>query len=117
MKLTHADLQQFTGTERHYRHGLMRNILYTDGVQYVAESAGAYWLIDKIATLQLKPKIAAEEFQSWKLKVDERQRARLTCEDGNRKTVYSEAISWTNFPLDQIELWLEGNIILLPSEH
>lgn len=36
--LTKADLAQFTGTEFWYRHNLARNILFTDGVKYVAET-------------------------------------------------------------------------------
>jgi hypothetical protein len=44
-----AALRQFTGTENWYRHGLVRSVLYTDGAKYVAESAGAYWLLDEIA--------------------------------------------------------------------
>jgi hypothetical protein len=42
-------LAQFTGTEQWHRHPLVRNILYTDGVQFVAQSGRAYWLIDEIA--------------------------------------------------------------------
>jgi hypothetical protein len=115
--LTAADLRQFTGTGQWFRHGLMRKIVYTEGVQYVADNAGAYWLIDKVATLQLEPKVRAEDWQSWKLTVDDKQAAMLTCDDGNGNIVYSERIDWTDFPLDQIELWVEGNVILLPSEH
>ena len=47
-----TELQQFTGTEQWFRHGLNRKVLYTDGVQYVAEQAGAYWLVDEIALAQ-----------------------------------------------------------------
>ncbi|OSJ31570.1 hypothetical protein BSZ19_22050 [Bradyrhizobium japonicum] len=58
-KLTHADLRQFTGSEQVFRHSLMRSMTYTEGVQYLAESGGAYWLIDKVACLQLEPKVKA----------------------------------------------------------
>jgi hypothetical protein len=114
-KVTHADLAQFTGTEQWFRHSLMRNITYTEGVRYLAETAGAYWLIDKIATLQLEPKIKAEEFQVWKLKVAD-SKAELVCEDGNYNVVYREGIEFTDFPLDHVDLWLENNVIMLPSE-
>ncbi|MCK1641666.1 hypothetical protein IVA95_30015 [Bradyrhizobium sp. 157] len=53
-KLTPADLAHFTGTAEWYRHGLNRRMLYTDGVQYLAEKGGAYWLLDKIACLQTR---------------------------------------------------------------
>jgi hypothetical protein len=67
--LTKSDLAQFTGSEQWYRHGLVRKVLFTDGAKYVADTAGAYWLIDEIAFAQVEPAVAAEEFQLWKLTV------------------------------------------------
>jgi hypothetical protein len=51
-KLTKADLAQFTGSETWYRHAINRNVLYTDGAQFLAERGGAYWLLDEIAIIQ-----------------------------------------------------------------
>ncbi|RXG91628.1 DUF6876 family protein [Bradyrhizobium zhanjiangense] len=120
-KLTHADLQQFTGGTGHwYRHNLVRGITYTDGVKYMAERAGAYWLIDEIALAQIgEPRVKAEPFQAWKLRVAD-SKATLTCDDGNGNIVFSKAIDFTDFPLDQIDIWVEegdGRVILLPCEH
>ncbi len=81
--LTQADLSQFTGTEQWYRHGLARNVLYTEGAQHVAESGGAYWLLDEIAFAQPIREVAAEAFQVWRLKVNPDHSATLACEDGN----------------------------------
>ncbi len=48
----------------------MRSILYTDGAKYVADSAGAYWLLDQIALAQRGVKaVAGEAFQVRKLAV------------------------------------------------
>ena len=67
-QITQADLQQFTGSETWYRHTLVRDVLYTDGAQFLAERAGAYWLLDEIALAQrASPKVAAEAFQVWTL--------------------------------------------------
>jgi hypothetical protein len=116
-KITLSDLRQFTGTDQWYRHSLNRNVLYTDGVQYLAEHAGAYWLIDEIAIAQrYETRVKAEEFQSWKLVVTN-STATLSCDDGNGNVVFSKHIEFTDFPLPEIELWVEGNVILLPSEH
>ena len=38
-------------------------------------------------------------------------------DDGNGNVVFSKHIEFTDFPLPEIELWVEGNVILLPSEH
>jgi hypothetical protein len=40
------DLAHFTGTEWWYRHPLFNNVLFTDGVQHLAQKAGAYWLVE-----------------------------------------------------------------------
>lgn len=117
--ITEADLRQFTGTEQWFRHGLVRSVLYTEGVQFLAENAGAYWLVDKIATLQLDKNIVerCDGLQCWKLTVADRK-ATLVCTDGNDENpVHSEQIEFTDFPLETVSLWVEENVILLPSEH
>ena len=69
--LTTADLSQFTGSENWYRHSLNRDILYTEGAQYVAEAGGAYWLLDEIALAnRYERRVKAEEFQVWTLTRD-----------------------------------------------
>jgi hypothetical protein len=66
--LTKADLIQFTGSEHWHRHAMVHDVLYTDGVKHVAETGGAYWLIDEITFAQHgNTRLAAEEFRSWKL--------------------------------------------------
>jgi len=114
--LTADDLAHFTGTENWYRHGLVRNMLYTDGVKFVAERGAAFWLIDKVATLQLEERIRSEPFQVWRLKV-EGSAATLTCDDGNDNVIHSERIDYTDFPMAEITFFVEGDVILLPSEH
>lgn len=125
-KLTQSDLNQFTGTEEWHRHSLNRRALYTDGVKYLANKAGAYWLIDEIAILQAHAKVRGEEFQKWTLRKTVGNQARLECEDGGKdghrsKVVFSKHIPYTDFPMDSVEIWVEGpaeqRVILLPSEH
>jgi len=117
-KLTEADLRHFTGSENLYRHGLNREVLFTDGAKYVADQGGAYWLLDEIALVQRYEKsVAAEEFQVWTLTVKADRSAALTCEDGNGKTVFEKLISFTDFPAERITLWFENSTIYLPSEH
>src|SRR6266702_3260301 len=94
-----ADLDQFTGTENWYKHWLGK-CTYTDGVKYLAETAGAFWLIDEVAINQSRPRVRAEEFQVWILDVDlEKRKATLRCEDGNDHVVFRKNIPYTDFPL------------------
>jgi hypothetical protein len=116
--VTESDLLQFTGSENWYRHGINRNVLFTDGAKYVADHGGAYWLLDAIAIAQAHDrKVAAEEFQLWKLAVAANHTATLTCEDGNGNTVYTQKIEFTDFPLPVITFYFANNVIHLPSEY
>ncbi|MFM7008029.1 MAG: DUF6876 family protein, partial [Betaproteobacteria bacterium] len=47
-----TQLTQFTGTERYHR--LNRKCLLTDGTKYLAEAAGAFWLMDAAASYLLE---------------------------------------------------------------
>ncbi len=119
--LTMGDLNQFSGSEQFFRHGLSRKHLYTEGVQFVAERAGAYWLLDKIA-LHGSPTIAHEDFQVWKLTVNPDQTATLTTDNGKDEILKTEQLTYTDFPLREITLWavrneLNGFTIMLPSEY
>jgi hypothetical protein len=111
-------LSQFTGSEHWYRHGLARNVLFTGGAKYIADAAGAYWLLDEIALARrFNEKVSAEEFQVWQLKVNPDRTATLTCEDGNGNAVFTKAIEATDFPPEGVTLWFANNTIYLPSEH
>jgi hypothetical protein len=116
--LSKSDLAQFTGSENWYRHGINRNVSYTDGAQHVAEHGGAHWLLDEIAIIQpYNKRVGAEEFQVWKLAVQPDRSATLTCDDGNGNVVFTKKIEYTDFPLDEITLYFANNVIHLPSEY
>ena len=117
-KLSEVHLRQFTGSENWYRHGINRNVTFTDGAKFVADEGGAYWLLDTIAICQLhEAKVAGEEFQVWKLTVREDRTATLVCDDGNDNIVYTQHIEYTDFPIDEITLYFANNVIHLPSEY
>jgi len=112
-----SDLAQFTGSESWYRHPLYPSISYTEGAQYVAEAGGAYWLLDAIVSHQQDASVRSQPFQVWTLKVAQDRSAVLTCEDGDHGLVASQAIAFTNFPLPEITLWLQNDVIFLSSEY
>jgi hypothetical protein len=111
------DLDNFTGSENWYRHGLVRGVTFTDGARHVADEGGAYWLLDEIALAQkFNPAVKREPFQVWKLTVSDRK-GTLTCDDGNGNIVLTKRIPFTDFPLAEIKLYFTDNVILLPSEY
>ena len=113
------NLEQFTGTERYYKHWL--GILYTDGVKYLAEEAGAYWLIDAIASWQASPKVKRDRMlqriQFWKLRVNPDNSAVLVCERDSDDVALTQEIEYTDFPLESVTLYLSECVLMLPSEY
>lgn len=128
--LTHAELRQFSGGDAFYRHSLHRRVIYSAGVQHLAERAGAYWLIDAIAsylgTDVLDQAIEHDDrlrwLQFWRLAVAEDRSASLSCRaDSDMPAVVEQSIEFTDFPLDTIDVWVgydgEHWTLYLPSEH
>ena len=111
-----AALRNFTGSENWYRQPLFKNFTNTDGVQFLAETAEAHWLIDLILSSQYIAAVKAEPFQCWTLSVKDNA-AVATCDDGNGTVVYTQAIEFTDFPMEEIKLWLVDSVLMLPSEY
>lgn len=111
------------GTNNVYRHMFSR-IVYTDGVKFVAEKAGAYWLIDAIMSHQTNRKAiaAANGFQVWKVTHNKRgSGCVLTMDDGGQgdeaKVLIRQRIPFTDFPkgLDLV-FYVEHGMLLLREE-
>jgi hypothetical protein len=95
----------------------VRSVLYTEGIHFVAERAGAYWLIDEIALAQgYYPALSGEEFQTWTLIVDATV-AVLRSDDGNGRMLLEKQIDYTDFPEPGIKLYFTDRVIMLPSEY
>jgi hypothetical protein len=105
------------GGDTRYPHALCATVLYTPGTKAFAEAGGAFWLLDIIATVQRKPRVAAESFQKWQLTVRPDETAVITCGDGNGNVVYRKRIHYTDFPLPEFTLWVCDRVILLPCEY
>ncbi len=128
--LTHESLRQFTGTEGYHRWSpLFRRHCLTDGAQYLAEQAGAYWLMDAIAShhqTACQKDHRCRDIQFWTLKTDlDKHTCVLQCwgDSGKgEKPVVTQEIEYTDFPLEEIKLFCqpldETNwVIMLPSEY
>lgn len=111
------ELQQFTGSETFYRNPLFSKFIYTEGVKFLAERAGAYWLLDHIFIHHTLPVLKGQHFQTWKIKVAENETALITVEDGNHNKLASFPLAYTDFPLEEFTLWLVDNTLMLPSEY
>lgn len=112
-----GQLAHFTGTERYYR--ITRRHLLTDGTKYVAEAAGAFWLMDAVAS-HLMELGTADWFVLVRLQVTD-SRAVMIYEDGNGLEHARQEIPYTDFPMSSFVLYCcwdgEHWVLMLPSEY
>jgi hypothetical protein len=109
-----ADLAGFSGTEGYTKY--LGGLMLTDGVRYLAENAGCFWLLDIIASYQSKCRKDADlrEMQFWKLTVNADDSAVVTCEDGNGNVKITQKMEYTDFPLSEVKVWVElGSVDLV----
>lgn len=107
------ELNQFSGTENWYRHA-MSTMLYTDGVKYFAETAGAYWFVDMAAFLIL-PLAVKEGFASITLYCKD-GRAEILVTDGNEHELLRNTTP-TDCPEGTYGFYLTDNVLMLTSEY
>lgn len=102
-----------------FRHWT-RRLIYTAGVKFLADEAGAFWLIDAIASHL--PSIKGEEFMVWRLDVREDRTATLTADDGNGNILTVQQVPFTDYPESHAEFYVvrtpgEPDVLMLPCEY
>lgn len=93
-------------------------IVYTGGVRYLANAAKAFWLLDAIALAQ--PRATRDpwlrEFQLWELYTRSDRSATLVRSRDMDSEAFRRNIDFTDFTIDYVRLYVEWNVLLLPSE-
>lgn len=123
MQTIELDLSNFHGSEYFYRWSMLTKSLLTQGTNYVAETAGAYWLFDAIDShLTTQGLNANTEFVVAKLKkLSDADDAELTLEDGSGTIWMTQYIPYTDFPLPEFKTFAAYNgtgwTHMLPSEY
>lgn len=115
------ELNNFSGTEHYYR--ITPETIITDGAKFVADKAGAYWLMTAIASYL--PDITNKEtFIVANLTVTRTSTActaLLKLDDGNDNVLAEQFIEYTDFELDEFKLYACYNgdvwVIMLPKEY
>jgi hypothetical protein len=126
-----AALPHFTGSQEYHRHWT-RRLIWTEGVNWLAEQCGSYWLIDVIASYQGRAAVrGCGGLQIWTLELKSpghvygvkvqpgNTRGRVTCKaDTNEPAVVTQLIPYTDFPLPRgIKLYVRDGVLMLPSEN
>lgn len=127
------DLAQFTGTNAWYQLSPLYRHVGTDGVVFLADAAGCYWLLDMIASHLTSMDAMIYESQAFFRKSPEGEGGRFTLEGYKNDStdeladdpivLASQDVSYTDFPLDEIEIRVsaydhenERYVFFLPSE-
>ena len=113
-------LPQFTGGGDQFRHWLP-GCRYTEGVKFLADATGAYWLIDLCFSWQTRAKVRREPFQAWILELTGRKdfmaRAECRADSPPSPVLAAQRIPYTDFPLKSVKLYLCDGVLMLPSEY
>lgn len=118
--------RQTTGSNQLHRHPL--GITYTDGVRFLAETCGAFWLIDAVAShqppIRRKKGADAASFQVWRLEPERQEETdgwALSAWTDTPKMSQRLAYQWiefSDFPreLAPFEFYCESGTMLLKGE-
>ena len=114
-------LREFRGTEKYYKHLFPGKspIILTDGCNFVREHMNAYWLFDAILSYQNEKILRDVNFQIWELRQQRKDLSwLLSCRsDSDKKPLITQVIEFSDFKIEEIKIWLIGNVALLPSEY
>ena len=136
-----AQLAHYHGTNEYHRMTHSPSFLATDGVRFLADEAGAHWLVTAVGSYQGHGWAERAPFQVWRLRLDDEGPGAVleagddTTEDGTELVHYSrgagsrvevsgpairQVIPYTDFPLPEIKLIVEDSftyrVLMLPSE-
>lgn len=92
---------------------------YTEGVKFLAETAGLQWLVEAIANWQpiALQDTGLAEFQVWELVVKGDGSGHLFCSRDSDDAVFRQRFAKCQTPLDYVRLYVERGVLMLPSEH
>jgi len=107
-----------SGTENYHKISMIPKApVGTDGTLRLAVVASCFWLLDIIVSYQHHKRLDPN-FQVWKLQVDvEKKNAVVSGYNDTNDLVVMQIIPYTDFPLDEVTLFLVNGVILLPSEY
>lgn len=116
-------LRGFYGTEAYYRTN--PGLLVTDGVKFLADNAGAYWLLDMVwSYLPVLRKSRDTFFVVVLTKEGVRDLGAIFSIQDDipaNQTYATQAVEYTDFPLDEIVMYLSyaGSdfVLMLRSEY
>lgn len=117
-----TNLAQFHGTEQYHGYRLFGAppLKLTDGVFYLVNAAQCCWLLDIIGSVFKKLR-ALDHFHSITLTRKGRGAVFIAegadPETGEARVDYRQEIEFTDFPLPEIKLFFQDDVVMLPGEY
>jgi len=108
-----SNLSQYRCTEGYSNY---MGVNVTDGVAYVMNNGYHWFVSDTVIMARMTPKIRAEAFLVFKLKVKDKK-AIVTIEDGNNNILYTKKYAYTNAEVNELIIYYTDNVLLLPGEY
>lgn len=122
-----SELSNFTGTNEYHKFSILFKEVLTDGVKYLCDNLGCYWLMDIVGSTQHLEKIKANKsFIIWKIKrvgkgfivrAYSDYNSKETEEENKQYLLYSQKGLYTDFKLNEYEFYQQGEVLLLKSEN
>ena len=110
------EIQQYTGTCGYHKLSLLP-LLATDGIRMIGEKAGAFWLVDAIASYQAKTEVKALAIQFWTLEVKDNEAVLYCVEDDGMPRIVEQEIKYTDFPDGSWKFYVQNGVMMLPGEY
>ena len=113
-----AIINAATGSDAYHKYSSIPIFpVITDGVLALAEAAECFWLLDVIGSHQINPKLD-KSFEVWTLELDKDDGGGCTVKGFNDTTlIVTQKIPYTDFPLDDLKLYLCDGVLMIPSEY
>ena len=115
------ELRNFYGTEHYYRH--MPGLVITDGVKFLADNAGCYWILDIVWSYLPVLRKSRDTFFVVRYAGTPGASGLFSITDDipPNQTYAQQAIEHTDFPLDEIVMYLSATeeefVLMLRSEY
>ena len=114
-----AVLAQCTGSENYHYNSIARasGVVYTEGIRCLTSMAECWWLMDAICAHQpqCRRDSMLRQMQFWTLTVEDNSGV-LVCERDAGDIAIKQEIEYTDFPLDEIRIWLEAGEAIIDGE-
>ena len=117
------ELEGYTGSEN-FTRDTFNKCVYTDGFKRFMELCECYWLFSDSAILMMSNengKFTDEGFVAITIKRT-KDKAEVIFDDGNGNVLHTQKYDYTNFPMDEYEVWacrneLDSYTFMLKSEY